>query len=91
MLGPYEIVSPLGSGGMGEVYRATDRRLGRLVAIKILHVGTHASASTLPLIEREARAAAANNHPHICTLYRRRATRRPGIPGHGVARGSNAG
>ncbi len=68
-LGPYEIVSPLGSGGMGEVYRATDRRLGRLVAIKVLHVGTHASANSLPLIEREARAVAANNHPHICTLY----------------------
>jgi serine/threonine-protein kinase len=54
---------------MGEVYRATDRRLGRTVAIKVLHADANAPANALPLIEREARAVAANNHPHICTLY----------------------
>jgi serine/threonine protein kinase/tetratricopeptide (TPR) repeat protein len=54
---------------MGEVYRATDRRLGRTVAIKVLHADANTPATALPLIEREARAVAANNHPHICTLY----------------------
>ena len=62
-LGPYEIVALLGSGGMGEVHKATDTRLGRTVAIKLLR-----SAYT-DRFEREARAIAALNHPHICTLY----------------------
>ena len=62
-LGPYEIVALLGSGGMGEVHKATDTRLGRTVAIKLLY-----SAHT-DRFEREARAIAALNHPHICTLY----------------------
>ncbi len=62
-LGPYEIVGPLGAGGMGEVYRATDTRLGRAVAIKT--VNTPFSAR----FEREARAISALNHPHICTLF----------------------
>src|SRR5579863_2272338 len=61
--GPYEIVALLGSGGMGEVHKAVDTRLGRTVAIKLLH-----SAHT-DRFEREARAIAALNHPHICTLY----------------------
>ena len=61
--GPYEIVSPLGAGGMGEVYKATDTRLDRTVAIKLLR-----KAHT-DRFEREARAIAALNHPHICTLY----------------------
>ena len=62
-LGPYEIVALIGAGGMGEVYRATDTRLGRVVAVKVLH-GTRNER-----FEREARAIAALNHPHICTLH----------------------
>jgi eukaryotic-like serine/threonine-protein kinase len=61
-LGPYELVELIGSGGMGEVYRATDIRLGRTVAIKALHPAHRER------FEREARAIAAINHPHLCTL-----------------------
>jgi len=62
-LGPYEIISQIGAGGMGEVYKATDTRLGRIVAIKVLN-GPHGDR-----FEQEARAIAALNHPHICTLH----------------------
>jgi TolB-like protein/predicted Ser/Thr protein kinase len=62
-LGPYEIVAPLGAGGMGDVYKATDTRLGRTVAIKV------SRAEFSERFEREARAVAALNHPHICQLY----------------------
>src|SRR5258705_4200911 len=62
-LGPYEILSPIGAGGMGEVYRARDPRLNRDVAIKV------SAAQFSERFEREARAIAALNHPNICTLY----------------------
>jgi eukaryotic-like serine/threonine-protein kinase len=62
-LGPYEIVALIGKGGMGEVYRGTDTRLGRPVAIKT------SAREFSDRFEREARAISALNHPHICTLY----------------------
>jgi TolB-like protein/Tfp pilus assembly protein PilF len=68
-LGPYTIVGPLGSGGMGEVYRARDKRLGREVAIKVLPDQVAASPDRLARLEREARAVAALNHPNIVVLH----------------------
>src|SRR5882672_74255 len=68
-LGPYQIVGPLGAGGMGEVYRAKDTRLGRDVAIKILPAHLSENAEVRERFEREARAISSLNHPHICTLY----------------------
>ena len=68
-LGPYEVVSPLGAGGMGEVYRARDTRLGRDVAIKVLPANLSSDALRRERFEREARAISALNHQHICTLY----------------------
>ena len=68
-LGPYEIVSPLGAGGMGEVYRARDTRLGRDVAIKILPAQVSADSARKQRFEREARVISNLNHPHICVLH----------------------
>ena len=68
-LGPYEINAPIGAGGMGEVYRARDMRLGRDVAIKILPQHLTEKADARQRFEREARAVSSLNHPHICTLY----------------------
>ena len=68
-LGPYEIVGPLGSGGMGEVYRARDPRLGRDVAIKVLPAAFSADPERLQRFEQEARAAAALNHPNILAVH----------------------
>src|SRR5256885_7032480 len=62
-LGPYEIVAPIGAGGMGEVYKARDTRLDRTVAVKV------AGEQFTERFEREAHAIAALNHPHICTLH----------------------
>ena len=69
-LGPYDVQSRIGAGGMGEVYRARDTRLGRTVAIKVLLPSAAAGdPSSRERFEREAKAVAALNHPHICTLY----------------------
>jgi serine/threonine protein kinase len=68
-LGPYEIVAPLGAGGMGEVFRARDTRLDRTVAIKILTQGLADTPEIRQRFEREARAVSSLNHPHICALY----------------------
>jgi serine/threonine protein kinase len=68
-LGAYAIQSLIGAGGMGEVYRALDTRLGRTVAIKVLHTARSADPGAHERLEREARAVAALNHQHICTLY----------------------
>ena len=68
-LGPYEIVAVLGAGGMGEVYRARDPRLGREVAIKILAVGPVGDPERLRRFEQEARATAALNHPNILAVF----------------------
>ena len=70
-LGPYEIIAPLGAGGMGAVYKARDTRLARTVAIKIPNGGF--SDRT----KREARAVAALNHPSICGIYDVHSARRP--------------
>jgi serine/threonine protein kinase len=67
-LGRYEILSVVGAGGMGEVYRARDTRLDRVVAVKIL-ASSIASPQALERFEREARAIAALNHPNICTIH----------------------
>jgi serine/threonine protein kinase len=69
LLGPYEILSPLGAGGMGEVYRARDTRLRRVVALKVLPNHLSPSPEDRARLQREARAIAALNHPHICTLH----------------------
>src|SRR5215510_2876391 len=68
-LGPYEIVTPLGAGGMGEVYKANDTRLDRTVAIKVLPSHVSDDLTLRERFEREARTIAALNHPHICTLH----------------------
>ncbi len=69
VLGHYEIIAFLGAGGMGEVYRARDSRIGRDVAIKVLPPGIAAHPERLRLFEQEARAAGALNHPNILTIY----------------------
>src|ERR1700751_665836 len=68
-LGPYEIQSPLGAGGMGEVYRARDTKLGRDVAIKILPQVFTSDPERLARFERESRMLAALNHPHMGAIY----------------------
>ena len=69
LLGPYEILSSLGAGGMGEVYKARDTRLGRSVAIKVVSSHLASDPEARARFDREARAIAALNHPHICTLH----------------------
>jgi serine/threonine protein kinase len=69
MFGAYEILSTIGAGGMGEVYKARDGRLNRLVAIKVLREHLALDADARRGFEHEARTVASLNHPHICTLY----------------------
>ena len=68
-LGPYEIVAALGAGGMGEVYRAKDTRLGREVAVKVLPQHLSSSPEICARFEREAKTVSSLNHPNICTLH----------------------
>jgi serine/threonine protein kinase len=68
-LGPYEILAPVGAGGMGEVYRARDTRLERTVAVKVLPTRLSGSEEIRQRFEREARAISSLSHPHICALY----------------------
>src|SRR5512143_3898492 len=68
-LGPYEIVAPLGAGGMGEVYEARDPRLDRHVALKVIRSDVAADRDRLARFEREAKAVAALNHPNILTVH----------------------
>jgi Tol biopolymer transport system component len=68
-LGPYEILAPIGAGGMGEVYKAKDTRLGRDVAVKVLPAQLSSSAELRQRLEREAKTISALSHPHICALF----------------------
>src|SRR5436309_351068 len=68
-LGPYEIVAPLGAGGMGEVYRARDTRLARDVAVKVLPQHLNTTPEVRARFEREAKTVSSLNHPNICTLF----------------------
>src|SRR5262249_55305959 len=67
--GPYEVLSPLGAGGMGEVYRARDTRLERTVAVKVLPERLSSSPEVRQRFEREAKTISQLSHPHICALY----------------------
>ena len=67
--GPYEILAPIGAGGMGEVYRAKDTRLDRAVAIKVLPEHLSQKPELRERFDREARSISSLNHPHICTLH----------------------
>ena len=68
-LGPYEVIAPIGAGGMGEVHLANDTRLGRKVAIKVLHMSTALRDAFRERFHTEAKAISSLNHPHICALY----------------------
>ena len=68
-LGPYEIVSRIGAGGMGEVYKATDTRLDRTVAVKVLPEHVASDCDLKQRFEREAKTLAALSHPHICPVF----------------------
>src|ERR1700745_510263 len=68
-LGPYEVIAPLGAGGMGEVYKARDTRLDRMVAVKVLSAALSADVQFRERFDRGARATSQLDHPHICTLH----------------------
>ena len=83
-LGPYEILAPLGAGGMGEVYRARDTRQERTVAIKVLPSRLSSSPEVRQRFEREAKTISQLTHPHICSLYD--VGHQDGRSRHGVSR-----
>ena len=85
-LGPYEILAPIGAGGMGEVYRARDAKLGRDVAIKVLPERFAADPDSLARFEREAKAVAALSHPNILAIHDFGTARRRHVRRHGAAR-----
>jgi serine/threonine protein kinase len=86
-LGPYEIASPLGAGGMGEVYRARDPRLERDVAVKVLPANLSSNSNLRQGLEREAKAVSKLSHPHICcTLCDIGHPGRRGLSRHGIDR-----
>jgi serine/threonine protein kinase len=68
-LGPYEILAPIGAGGMGQVWKARDTRLGRIVAVKVLPAELSSDAKLRVRFDAEAKAISALSHPHICALY----------------------
>ena len=95
-IGPYQLASRIGAGGMGEVYKARDTRLERTVAIKVLTAHIADDPHARERFQREARAVAALNHPHICTLHDVGANTSTGssgdgLPGDGVPRRRDAG
>ena len=90
-LGPYLITDQIGKGGMGEVYRATDTRLDRAVAIKVLRQEMADNRERRERFEREARAISSLNHPHICTLHDVGEQDGTAFPRHGVGRRRDAG
>ena len=89
-LGPYEILSPAGAGGMGEVYRGRDTRLDRTVAIKVLPERLSSNAELKQRFEREARAISQLQHPHILCALRCWFPERNWLLGHGVPRRRDA-
>ncbi len=90
-LGPYEIVSPLGAGGMGEVYRARDTQLDRDVALKILPESFASDPDRLMRFTREAKTLASLNYPNIAAIYGLEQSRVQGSgPRHGTRRGAGS-
>ena len=83
----YDILGAIGAGGMGEVYRARDTKLGRDVAIKVLPANLGSDAAAHTRFDREARAIAALNHPHIVTIHEIAQSDGPGLHRDGVRRG----
>ncbi len=90
-VGPYEVISAAGAGGMGEVYRARDTRLDRTVAIKILPAHLSDNPEAKQRFDREARAISSLNHPNICTLYDVGHQDGMDYHRHGVSGGRDAG
>ena len=86
-LGPYEILSPLGAGGMGEVYKARDSRLNRFVAIKVLPAERLSNPDRKQRFIQEAQAASALNHPNIITIHDISNDNGPGLHCDGIHRG----